>query len=124
MFPRSSPCTVLNSARFARGGGTKPQKKWGHTIGTRCITAATRGRARAGDRREKARNAWFEIGVKQRSPIRFRSVEEDMKRYLLSFLIVAAFLAGNSYNARAQSEITLIAPGGARAVLDQLIPEF
>jgi molybdate transport system substrate-binding protein len=47
-----------------------------------------------------------------------------MKRYLLSFLIVAAFMAGNSYSAQAQSEITLIAPGGARAVLDQLIPEF
>jgi molybdate transport system substrate-binding protein len=77
-----------------------------------------------GDRGEKARNAWFEIGVRRRSPIRVRSGEEDMKRYLLSFLIVAAFMAGNSYNARAQSELTLIAPGGARAVLDQLIPEF
>jgi len=47
-----------------------------------------------------------------------------MKRYLLSFLTVAAFMAGSAYNVHAQSEITLIAPGGAKAVLDQLIPEF
>lgn len=45
-----------------------------------------------------------------------------MKR-LLTFAM-AAIAAGSSYSARAQQEITLIAPGGIRAAIEQLIPGF
>ncbi len=45
-----------------------------------------------------------------------------MKR-LLTFA-VAVLAAGSSYTARAQQEITLIAPGGIRAAIEQLIPGF
>src|SRR5712692_475543 len=45
-------------------------------------------------------------------------------KYLLSSAFVALIL-GNSYSARAQSsEVTLIAPGGIRAAIEQLIPGF
>ena len=45
-------------------------------------------------------------------------------RYLLS-TVVLAIAFGNPYGARAQSkEITLIAPGGIRAAVEQLIPGF
>jgi molybdate transport system substrate-binding protein len=47
-----------------------------------------------------------------------------MKKYLLSFAVAAVLLLDNSMCARAQTEITLIAPGGARASLDKLIPAF
>ena len=43
---------------------------------------------------------------------------------LLSSVLAVVLVLGISHNARAQGEITLIAPGGAKAVLDQLIPEF
>jgi molybdate transport system substrate-binding protein len=45
-------------------------------------------------------------------------------KYLMSSVLIVALVLGISHNARAQGEITLIAPGGAKAVLDQLIPEF
>ena len=41
-----------------------------------------------------------------------------MKRFLLSFAVAAVLLLSHSSGARAQTEITLIAPGGARAPLD------
>src|SRR6266849_5060747 len=44
-------------------------------------------------------------------------------RSLLSFAIVTLVL-GSSNSARAQSEVTLIAPGGIRAAIEQLIPGF
>ena len=47
-----------------------------------------------------------------------------MKKYLISLAIVATFLLGNSLSAGAQTEITLIAPGGARAPLEKLVPAF
>jgi molybdate transport system substrate-binding protein len=47
-----------------------------------------------------------------------------LKKYLLSFAAAAALLLGNSICAQAQTEITLIAPGGARAPLEKLIPAF
>ena len=47
-----------------------------------------------------------------------------MKKYLLSAVVVVTLLMGNSSAVHAQNEITLIAPGGAKAVLDQLIPAF
>jgi ABC-type molybdate transport system substrate-binding protein len=43
-------------------------------------------------------------------------------KYLLSWAAVA-FVA-STYCAHAQEEVTLIAPGGARAVIQRLIPEF
>ena len=42
---------------------------------------------------------------------------------LLSSAIIALAL-GSPYSARAQSEVTLIAPGGIRAAVEQLIPAF
>jgi molybdate transport system substrate-binding protein len=45
-------------------------------------------------------------------------------KYLISSIIAMVLVLGNSYSARAQSEITVIAPGGAKAALDQLIPSF
>jgi molybdate transport system substrate-binding protein len=45
-------------------------------------------------------------------------------KYLISSVVVIILVLGNSYSARAQSEITVIAPGGAKAALDQLIPGF
>lgn len=47
-----------------------------------------------------------------------------MKKYLLSFAIASALLLSYANFAQAQTEITLIAPGGARAPLDKLIPAF
>jgi molybdate transport system substrate-binding protein len=45
-------------------------------------------------------------------------------KYLILSLVVVALVLGNSYSARAQSEITLVAPGGIRAAIEQLIPGF
>lgn len=47
-----------------------------------------------------------------------------MKKYLLSFAVAAVLLLSYSSGAQAQTEITLIAPGGAKAPLDKLIPLF
>ena len=46
-----------------------------------------------------------------------------MKKLLLSVAVLALVL-GSSFSARAQSEVTLIAPGGAKAALEQLIPGY
>jgi molybdate transport system substrate-binding protein len=45
-------------------------------------------------------------------------------KYVLSSVVVAALLLTNSYSARAQTEITLLAPGPIRGPLDKLIPGF
>jgi molybdate transport system substrate-binding protein len=45
-----------------------------------------------------------------------------MKR--LSWVAVAVLMIGNTSMIRAQSEVTLIAPGGIRAAIEQLIPDF
>src|SRR5579864_4473114 len=37
---------------------------------------------------------------------------------------IFALVLGNPYSARAQSEVTLVAPGGIRAAIEQLIPGF
>jgi molybdate transport system substrate-binding protein len=47
-----------------------------------------------------------------------------MKRVLVSYAFAVALFLGNSCGALAQTEITMIAPGGARAPLDKLIPAF
>jgi molybdate transport system substrate-binding protein len=44
-------------------------------------------------------------------------------KHLIPSAIVALVL-GNSYSARAQSEVTLVAPGGIKAAIEQLIPGF
>ena len=44
-------------------------------------------------------------------------------KHLISSVIVAVVL-GNAYSARAQSEVTLVAPGGIKAAIEQLIPGF
>jgi len=44
-------------------------------------------------------------------------------KHLISSAIVALVL-GSPYGARAQSEVTLIAPGGIKAAIEQLIPGF
>lgn len=46
-------------------------------------------------------------------------------KYLSSSLLIAAFLFGNSYVARAQTEITLLAPGPlGRETVDKLVANF
>jgi len=45
-------------------------------------------------------------------------------RHLLSAAVIAASILGVSFGAHAQNEITLIAPGGIRAPLDELTPRF
>jgi molybdate transport system substrate-binding protein len=50
-------------------------------------------------------------------------VKEHTVRHPCSPVIVALLLI-NSYSARAQVEITLVAPGGIRAAIEQLIPGF
>jgi molybdate transport system substrate-binding protein len=48
---------------------------------------------------------------------------EDVMKSLLSSAIIALVL-GTPHSARAQSEVTLIAPGGIQAAIEQLIPGF
>jgi molybdate transport system substrate-binding protein len=50
--------------------------------------------------------------------------EEAMKKFLVFYAFAATLMATHPGGARAQTEITLIAPGGARAPLDKLLPEF
>ncbi len=45
-------------------------------------------------------------------------------KYLLSSALFAALVFGNSCCAHAQDEVTLIAPGGIRAAVEQLLPGF
>src|ERR1700693_5588678 len=47
-----------------------------------------------------------------------------MRKYLLSTVAVLALFLGSSHSVRAQTEVTVIAPGDMRAVLDQLSPTF
>jgi molybdate transport system substrate-binding protein len=47
-----------------------------------------------------------------------------MRKYLLSTVVVLALLLGSSNSVRAQTEVTVIAPGDMRAVLDQFSPGF
>jgi molybdate transport system substrate-binding protein len=47
-----------------------------------------------------------------------------MKKYLLLIVIVSVLLLGISYDVRAQNEVTIIAPGDMRAVLDRLSSGF
>jgi molybdate transport system substrate-binding protein len=47
-----------------------------------------------------------------------------VKKYVLSTVAVIVLLLGISYTVRAQNEVTIIAPGDMRAVLDQLSPGF
>ncbi len=45
-------------------------------------------------------------------------------KHLLSSVIFVAFVLGNPWGARAQTEVTLIAPGGIRTSIEKLIPGF
>ena len=45
-------------------------------------------------------------------------------KYLLSSALLVALVLGNPCGARAQTEVTLIAPGGIRGAVEQLIPGF
>ena len=45
-------------------------------------------------------------------------------KHLLPAILVVAFVFGNWTNAQAQSEITLLAPGPARATIDKIISNF
>ncbi|PYU33745.1 MAG: hypothetical protein DMG31_08145 [Acidobacteria bacterium] len=50
--------------------------------------------------------------------------EDSVKRmkYLLSTIFVVALIFGNSVRAKAQTEITLLAPGPTRRTLDKILP--
>src|SRR5258708_36775566 len=45
-------------------------------------------------------------------------------KHLLSSVMFVAFVLGNPCGARAQTEVTLIAPGGIRTSIEKLIPGF
>ena len=45
-------------------------------------------------------------------------------KYLLSTIFIVAFVFGNWVSAKAQSEITLLAPGPTRRTLDKILPAF
>src|SRR6202163_3793114 len=45
-------------------------------------------------------------------------------KYLLSSAMLVVLVLGNPHGARAQTEVTLIAPGGIRTSIEQLIPGF
>jgi molybdate transport system substrate-binding protein len=45
-------------------------------------------------------------------------------KHLLSSVLFVALVLGNPYGAHAQTEVTLIAPGGIRTSIEQLIPGF
>jgi molybdate transport system substrate-binding protein len=47
-----------------------------------------------------------------------------MKKYLLSSFVMFALLLGVSHTVLAQSEVTIVAPGDMKAVLDELAPGF
>jgi len=51
-------------------------------------------------------------------------LKEEALKYLLSSVVVVAFLLGNSYGARAQSGITLLAPTPIREPLEKAIASF
>src|ERR1700731_3459041 len=51
-------------------------------------------------------------------------IVEGIMKYLLSSAMFVALLLGNPHGARAQTEVTLIAPGGVRTAIEQLIPGF
>src|SRR2546427_600917 len=51
-------------------------------------------------------------------------VREEIMKYLLASAVVVALVLGLSYSTRAQSEVTLVAPGGIRAAMDQLLPAY
>src|ERR1700730_17431530 len=51
-------------------------------------------------------------------------IGEETMKYLLSSAMFIALVLGNPYGARAQTEVTLIAPGGIRTSIEQLIPGF
>jgi molybdate transport system substrate-binding protein len=52
-----------------------------------------------------------------------RRIGEEKMKYLLSIGVVALVLV-NAPSARAQSEVTLVAPGGLKPAIEQLIPGF
>jgi molybdate transport system substrate-binding protein len=75
------------------------------------------------DQCNNGRRGWFAIGMYSRMPNHPPIREKTMKN-LLSSAVVFALLLGYSSGARAQSEVTLVAPGGIRAAVEQLIPGF
>src|SRR6266571_6990038 len=53
-----------------------------------------------------------------------RPIREEAMKHLLSSAMFVALVFGNPYGARAQTEVTLIAPGGIRTSIEKLIPGF
>jgi molybdate transport system substrate-binding protein len=51
-------------------------------------------------------------------------IVEEIMKYFLSSATLVALLVGNPSAVRAQTEVTLIAPGGVRTAIEQLIPGF
>jgi molybdate transport system substrate-binding protein len=72
---------------------------------------------------------WLRLVYKQRSRTEtFVAVglEGSLKpmKYLLSTIFIVALVFGNGVSAKAQSEITLLAPGPTRRTLDKILPAF
>src|SRR6266403_6053711 len=51
-------------------------------------------------------------------------IKEEVMKVLLSSAMFLALVFGNPSGARAQTEVTLIAPGGIRTSIEKLIPGF
>src|SRR6202166_80027 len=73
------------------------------------------------NRCQNARNCSGTLAIRGNS--RSAEVEATMK-HLLRAALVAAFVLGASFGVHAQTETTLIAPGGIRAPLDDLVPRY
>ena len=48
--------------------------------------------------------------------------KEDAMKYLLSLVVLVALVLGNSYTARTQDEVTVMAAGSIRGAIEQLTP--
>src|SRR5258708_39971690 len=53
-----------------------------------------------------------------------RPIREETMKHLLSSVMFVAFVLVNPCGARAQTDVTLIAPGGFRTSIEKLIPGF
>jgi molybdate transport system substrate-binding protein len=53
-----------------------------------------------------------------------QALQEDAMKYLVCVGMLFGLVLGSAHSLRAQTEVTLIAPGGIRAAIEQLIPGF
>src|SRR5258706_1123558 len=91
-----------------------------------CPPSANERRAEVVSRGPSVRQCQPQIGRnRHRTPTSNDSpIREEAMKVLLSSAMFIALVFGNPSGARAQTEITLIAPGGIRTSIEKLIPGF